>query len=74
MQEGEQLERGVLGEPVHHRGALPPACGDEVTAVRRLVGQDPMFGPKAWDFSKFPTAGAGIEEILEKEVANDALH
>jgi hypothetical protein len=33
-----------------------------------------MFGPKAWDFSTFPTASAEIEEILEKEVANDALH
>jgi len=74
VQDGEQLEWGVLGEPGHHHGALPLACGDEVAVVRRLVGQDPMFGPKAWDFSKFPTAGAGIEEILEKEVANDALH
>ena len=37
MQDGEQLERGVLGEPVHHRGALPLACGDEVAVVRHVA-------------------------------------
>ena len=37
MQGGEQLERGVLGEPVHHRGALPLTCGDEVAVVRHVA-------------------------------------
>ena len=37
MQDGEQLERGVLGEPVHHHGALPLACGDEVAVVRHVA-------------------------------------
>ena len=36
-QDGEQLEWGVLGEPVHHRGALPLACGDEVAVVRHVA-------------------------------------
>jgi len=37
IQDGEQLEWGVLGEPVHHRGALPLACGDEVAVVRHVA-------------------------------------
>jgi len=37
MQDGEQLEWGVLGEPVHHHGALPLACGDEVAVVRHVA-------------------------------------
>jgi len=37
MQDGEQLEWGVLGEPVHHRGALPLACGDGVAVVRHVA-------------------------------------
>jgi len=37
MQDGEQLEWGVLGEPVHHHGVLPLACGDEVAVVRHVA-------------------------------------
>lgn len=33
MQCGEQLEWGVLGEPVHHRGALSFARSDPVAVV-----------------------------------------
>jgi len=42
MQGGEQLEWGVLGEPVHHRGALPLACGDEVAVVRHVADLGPI--------------------------------
>ena len=37
LQDGEQLEWGVLGDSVHHRGALPLACGDEVAVVRHVA-------------------------------------
>ena len=34
MQDGEQLEWGVLSEPVHHRRALPLACSSAIEPKR----------------------------------------
>jgi len=58
MQDGEQLEWGVLGEPVHHRGALPLACGDEVAVVRHVA--DLGLGCKT---SRKPQRGLATDEL-----------
>jgi len=57
----------VQGYPLGGVGADFPKLAD-------LWAKNPIFGPKISDFRKFPAAGTGIEEILEKEVVNDTLH
>lgn len=36
-QGGEWCEWGALGDPVHHRGTLSLACGDEVVVMRHVA-------------------------------------